>query len=77
MRERRLPECSRHRPGDRLGGADRGAGEGFRVQVQGFPFPANGRARGMEQEQGLVKIVSATDDAEILGVQIVDPWAGS
>jgi len=41
-----------------------------------FPFMANGRAKAMEQTSGLVKIISASDDDEILGVHIVGPMAG-
>ncbi|MEM7612297.1 MAG: dihydrolipoyl dehydrogenase [Pseudomonadota bacterium] len=41
-----------------------------------FPFAASGRAKAMEQASGMVKIVSATDDDEILGVHIVGPMAG-
>ena len=41
-----------------------------------FPFAASGRARAMEQTGGLVKLISAADDDEILGVHIVGPMAG-
>lgn len=41
-----------------------------------FPFAASGRAKAMEQTAGMVKIVSADDDDEILGVHIVGPMAG-
>ncbi len=41
-----------------------------------FPFAASGRAKAMEQTAGMVKIVSASDDDEILGVHIVGPMAG-
>ena len=41
-----------------------------------FPSLASGRAKAMEQTSGLVKIVSAEDDDEILGVHIVGPMAG-
>ena len=40
-----------------------------------FPFAASGRAKAMEQTAGMVKIVSAKDDDEILGVHIVGPMA--
>jgi dihydrolipoyl dehydrogenase len=45
-------------------------------KVGSFPFLANGRARGMEATAGFVKVISATDDDEILGVHIVGPVAG-
>lgn len=41
-----------------------------------FPFAASGRAKAMEQTTGLVKMISAQDDDEILGVHIVGPMAG-
>ncbi len=41
-----------------------------------FPFAASGRAKAMEQTDGMVKIVSAEDDDEILGVHIIGPMAG-
>ena len=41
-----------------------------------FPFAASGRAKAMEQTSGMVKIISAKDDDEILGVHIVGPMAG-
>jgi len=41
-----------------------------------FPFAASGRAKAMEQTAGLVKIISAKDDDEILGVHIMGPMAG-
>lgn len=41
-----------------------------------FPFAASGRAKVMEQTAGMVKIVAAKDDDEILGVHILGPMAG-
>ncbi|MDA0679839.1 MAG: dihydrolipoyl dehydrogenase [Proteobacteria bacterium] len=41
-----------------------------------FPFAASGRAKAMEQTDGMVKIVSAEDDDQILGVHIIGPMAG-
>ncbi len=41
-----------------------------------FPFAASGRAKAMESTAGMVKIISAEDDDEILGVHIVGPMAG-
>ena len=41
-----------------------------------FPFAASGRAKAMEQTSGMVKLISAADDDEILGVHIVGPMAG-
>jgi dihydrolipoamide dehydrogenase len=41
-----------------------------------FPFAASGRAKAMEQTGGMVKIIAAKDDDEILGVHILGPMAG-
>ncbi len=41
-----------------------------------FPFAASGRAKAMEQTVGMVKMISAQDDDEILGVHIAGPMAG-
>ena len=41
-----------------------------------FPFAASGRAKAMEQTSGMVKVISAADDDELLGVHIVGPMAG-
>ena len=41
-----------------------------------FPFAASGRAKAMEQTDGMVKIISAEDDDEILGAHIIGPMAG-
>ncbi len=41
-----------------------------------FPFAANGRAKAMQQTAGMVKIIAAKDDDEILGVHIVGAMAG-
>ena len=45
-------------------------------KVGTFPFAANGRAKGMEQTAGLVKLLCAEEDDELLGVHIVGPVAG-
>jgi len=45
-------------------------------KVGTFPFAASGRARAMESTAGFVKVVSASDDDEILGVHIIGPMAG-
>jgi len=41
-----------------------------------FPFAANGRAKALGQTSGMVKVISASDDDEILGIHIVGPMAG-
>jgi dihydrolipoamide dehydrogenase len=50
------------------------SGRGYKTGS--FPFVASGRAKAMEQTAGMVKIISSTDDDEILGVHIVGPMAG-
>jgi dihydrolipoamide dehydrogenase len=49
---------------------------GRAYKVGSFPFMASGRARAMEAAQGFAKIISATDDDEILGVHVIGPMAG-
>jgi len=50
------------------------AGGAYKVGT--FNFAANGRAKGMEQAEGLVKLITAESDDELLGVHIVGPVAG-
>jgi dihydrolipoamide dehydrogenase len=50
------------------------AGRAYKVGT--FPFAASGRARAMEQAQGMAKVVAAKEDDEILGVHIIGPMAG-
>jgi dihydrolipoamide dehydrogenase len=45
-------------------------------KVGTFPFAASGRARAMEAAAGMVKIVSAKDDDEVLGIHVIGPMAG-
>ena len=73
-----VPVGDLHRTGNRLGRADRGAGQGERPPLQGrrVSLPASGRARAMEARQGLAKIISAKDDDEVLGVHVIGPMAG-
>ena len=49
---------------------------GREYKTGSFPFMANGRAKGMEQTSGMVKVIAAVDDDELLGVHIVGPMAG-
>ena len=50
--------------------------DGRAIKTGSFPFAASGRAKAMEQPDGMVKIISAEDDDEVLGVHIVGPMAG-
>ena len=45
-------------------------------KVGTFSFAANGRAKGMQQTEGLVKLITAKTDDELLGVHIVGAMAG-
>ena len=49
---------------------------GAPYKVGTFKFAANGRAKGMEQAEGLVKLITAESDDELLGVHIVGAVAG-
>ncbi len=49
---------------------------GREYKAGSFPFAASGRAKAMEQTSGMVKVIAAQDDDEILGVHIVGPMAG-
>jgi dihydrolipoamide dehydrogenase len=45
-------------------------------KVGTFPFSVNGRAKGMQQAIGLVKLIADREHDDILGVHIVGPVAG-
>jgi len=45
-------------------------------KVGTFSFAANGRAKGMQQAIGLVKLIADSEHDDILGVHIVGPVAG-
>jgi len=45
-------------------------------KVGTFPFAANGRAKGMQQTAGLVKLIADVEHDDVLGVHIVGPVAG-
>ncbi len=49
---------------------------GREYKTGSFPFAASGRAKAMEQTVGMVKMISAKDDDELLGVHIIGPMAG-
>jgi dihydrolipoamide dehydrogenase len=49
---------------------------GIEYKTGQFPFMASGRAKAMEQTTGFVKIISAKENDDILGVHIVGPMAG-
>jgi dihydrolipoamide dehydrogenase len=45
-------------------------------KVGTVPFSANGRAKGMQQTAGLVKLIADKEHDDVLGVHIVGPVAG-
>lgn len=51
-------------------------GSGRAYKTGSFPFAASGRAKAMEQTSGMVKVIAAQDNDEILGIHIVGPMAG-
>ncbi len=48
---------------------------GHRVPVGKFPFAANGRAKAMDETEGLVKILADAKTDRVLGVHILGPRA--
>lgn len=51
--------------------------EGYEVKIGRFPYAANGKALGLRESDGFVKIVSDTDSGDILGVHIVGAHAST
>src|SRR4029077_8788549 len=51
------------------------AEQGRGVKIGRFPFFANGRARAMEERDGLVKIIADAKTDRLLGVHILGPRA--
>jgi dihydrolipoamide dehydrogenase len=49
---------------------------GRAYKIGTFPFSANGRAKAMQQQAGLVKLIADQEYDDILGVHIVGPLAG-
>jgi dihydrolipoamide dehydrogenase len=48
---------------------------GREVKIGKFPFFANGRARAMEESDGLVKVIADAKTDRLLGVHILGPRA--
>ena len=40
-----------------------------------FPFAANGKAKGLGEEEGFVKWVASKDEGRLLGLHIIGPQA--
>jgi dihydrolipoamide dehydrogenase len=49
--------------------------KGFDVKVVKFPFTANGKAQGLGDPGGFVKILSDGEHGELLGAHIIGPEA--
>jgi dihydrolipoamide dehydrogenase len=49
--------------------------DGIEVRVGKFPFTANGRAKAIDETEGMVKIVGDAKTDRLLGVQILGPHA--
>ena len=47
--------------------------KGYDVQVAKFPFTANGKANGLGEPIGFVKLLSAAPDGELLGAHMIGP----
>jgi dihydrolipoamide dehydrogenase len=47
--------------------------KGYDVKVSSFPFSANGKARGMAEGVGFVKIVADAEHNEIIGAHMIGP----
>lgn len=46
---------------------------GYEVRVSRFPFQANGKALGLGESTGWVKLITAADSGEILGAHLIGP----
>ena len=65
-----LPEVSR------VGLTEQGAEEkGIEIAAGRFPFAANGKAKGLREEEGFVKWVASKGDGTLLGLHIIGPQA--
>jgi dihydrolipoamide dehydrogenase len=49
--------------------------KGIEYKVGTFPFMANGRAKAMEESEGMVKILADKKTDRLLGMHILGPWA--
>ncbi|HER42844.1 MAG TPA: dihydrolipoyl dehydrogenase, partial [Candidatus Eisenbacteria bacterium] len=65
-----LPEVSR------VGMTEQEAKEkGIEIVTGRFPFAANGKAKGLREEEGFVKWVASKEDGRLLGLHIIGPQA--
>jgi dihydrolipoamide dehydrogenase len=49
--------------------------QGLKIRVGKFPFLANGRAKAMDETEGLVKIIADEQTDRVLGIHIIGPRA--
>lgn len=49
--------------------------QGYEIKIGRFPFSANGRALGMGEPVGMVKVISEASSGEILGAHVLGPHA--
>jgi dihydrolipoamide dehydrogenase len=65
-----LPEVSR------VGITEReAADEGIEFVTGRFPFAANGKAKGLGEEDGFVKWIASKEDGRLLGLHVIGPQA--
>lgn len=48
---------------------------GFEVATGRFPFAANGKAKGLREDEGFVKWVASKNDGRLLGLHVIGPQA--
>ena len=72
---RMLPRCTYSQPQVASFGYTEAAAKeaGYEVKVGQFPFVANGKALGLGEKEGFVKIISDAKYGEILGAHLVGP----
>ena len=54
---------------------DDAKGKGIEYSTGRFPFAANGKAKGLGEEDGFVKWLASKDNGSLLGLHIIGPQA--
>jgi dihydrolipoamide dehydrogenase len=49
--------------------------KGIDIVTGRFPFAANGKAKGLGEEEGFVKWIARADDKKLIGLHIIGPYA--
>jgi dihydrolipoamide dehydrogenase len=72
---RMLPRCTYSVPQVASFGytEEQAKAEGYEIKVGRFPFQANGKALGLGEREGFVKIISDARYGEILGAHMIGP----